>query len=373
MRSKAKRGTKLAYVQRHGDGFRGWYMEHGRQRRGPTVSTEQGAHEWAVAMRASAERGKIGNLTLGDGMNLVRADVKLTGRRDGTLRWYEGQFRVLGRAWDLAMPLSQLDRRQVAWFVERRAQHVDRETGKRVSGSTIRMHLRALGRIFVLALREGYVGENPVLRVRKPAVEEKAPDRFSFEEVEEILGQMRGSRGARDADLVQFLFATGLRRTELAHVRVGDVNIKSRELHVRHGKRRPRVLPVPDGMVPLLEHLLSRVGQDKRGEWPGEGPERYLLPGATEQRRGAFVDRTLKRWKDKLSEGRLHPHALRHSFITYLARRGVPEHVIARLSGHKLSASSITQHYVGVHGPQVRAAMACFWDDGRGEAAIGVA
>jgi len=140
------------------------------------------------------------------------------------------------------------------------------------------------------------------------------------------------------------------------------MNLKSGELHVRPGKRRPRVLPVPDGMTPLLGRLISRVGQDKRGEWPGEGSERYLLPKATEQRRGAFVDRTLKRWKDKLSEDRLHPRALRHSFITYLARSGVPEHVIARLSGHKLSASSITQHYVGVHGPQVRAAMACFWD-----------
>lgn len=64
---------------------------------------------------------------------------------------------------------------------------------------------------------------------------------------------------------------------------------------------------------------------------------------------------------------------MRHSFITYLARRGFPEHVIAALSGHKLSASSITQHYVAVHGPDVQRAMACFWDDGGGEEASVVA
>ena len=130
MKSKAKRGAKLAYVQRHGNGFRGWYMEHGRQRRGPTLPTEEDAHRWAVTMRERSERDRNGKLTLGDGMDLVRADVKLTGRRDGTLRWYEGQFRVLARAWDLAMPLSKLDRRQVAWFVERRTLHTDPATGK---------------------------------------------------------------------------------------------------------------------------------------------------------------------------------------------------------------------------------------------------
>lgn len=241
--------------------------------------------------------------------------------------------------------------------------HTDPETGERVTGSTIRAHLRALGRIFNLAIREGYVTENPVERVRKPAVEERMPDRFSREEVEEVLAAIREARAQVDADVVQLLFTTGLRRTELAHVRVGDANLKGRELHVRHGKRRPRVLPIPDGMVPLLERLTA-FGEEASTvrEWTGEGKERYLLPGATEQRRGAFVDRLFVRWKTKLDDRRLHPHALRHSFITYLARRGVPEHVIARLSGHKLSASSITQHYVGVHGPQVRAAMDCSWE-----------
>jgi hypothetical protein len=48
----------------------------------------------------------------------------------------------------------------------------------------------------------------------------------------------------------------------------------------------------------------------------------------------------------------------------------VPEHIIAALSGHKLSASSITQRYVGVHGPQVRAAMECLWDDGGKDATV---
>ncbi len=42
--SKRTLGTRLAYVQRHGSGFRGWYMENGRQRRGPTFPTQDQAH-----------------------------------------------------------------------------------------------------------------------------------------------------------------------------------------------------------------------------------------------------------------------------------------------------------------------------------------
>jgi hypothetical protein len=64
-RSK-KRTTTLPYVKRHGAGFRGWCMENGRQRRGPTFPTEEQAHRWAVDMRENAERHALGQLTLGD-------------------------------------------------------------------------------------------------------------------------------------------------------------------------------------------------------------------------------------------------------------------------------------------------------------------
>lgn len=140
-------GTRLQYVQRHGKGFRGWYMANGRQQRGPTFPTEEEAHRWALERRENGPEQPGGELTLGGGMDLVRRSIERKRRRDGTLRWYEGQFRILARAWDLSIPLAKLDKRQVDWFIERRAAHEDPDTGQRLTASTIRANLRALGRI----------------------------------------------------------------------------------------------------------------------------------------------------------------------------------------------------------------------------------
>jgi integrase len=250
---------------------------------------------------------------------------------------------VLERAWDLSIPLAKLDRRQVQWFVERRAQHTNPKKGERLTRSTIRAHLRALGRIFKLAIREGFLPAdgNPVQRVSKPEEVKPTPYRRTREEVERILGAIRETGAHADADLVRLLFSTGLRRTELAHVRVEDVDFGARELRVEHGKRGKRTLPIPERMVPLLERLItlgepSDDASGRRREWVGEGAKRYLLPGATEQHRAAYVSRIFKRWKVKLELPRLHAHAMRHAFITYLARLRFPAHVIATLSGHSL-------------------------------------
>ncbi len=296
-------GTTLPYVQRHGNGFRGWYSDGKRLRRGPLVSTEAQAHEWAVERRKEVERG-LGRrggqepLTLGEGMDLVRRYFATKRRRDGTVRMFEGQCQVLARAWDLSMPLAKLDRRQVQWFVERRSEHTNPRTGEPISGSTIGKHLTALGRIFNVAIQEGYLpdGSNPVRGVDRPGFEKETPYRPTREEVERILGAMREAGAHDDADLVQLLFTTGLRRTELAHVRVEDVDFGGRELRVEHGKRGKRKLPIPAGMMPLLDRIIAlgepREDASGRREWAGEGPQRYLLPGETEQRRTAYVNRT---------------------------------------------------------------------------------
>lgn len=343
-KARSKKRTTLPYVKRHGAGFRGWCMENGRQRRGPTFPTEEQAHRWAVDMRENAERHALGQLTLGDGLDLVRKSLATRKRREGTAEWYEGQFRVLERAWDATMPLAKLDRRQVQWFIERR-------TGHGVSGSTIRAHLRALGRVFNVAIREGYLSsdENPVRKVELPDAEQYVPYQPLREEVEGILQRMRDGGGHEDADVVQFLFTTGLRRTELAHVRVEDVDLRAaRVLAVKHGKRGGRDLPIPEGMVQLLERIIGRATGD------------YLLPGKSEENRAACVGRVFSRWRKRLELPRFNAHAMRHGFVTHLDRMGFAESVIAALAGHK--PRTMTGRYTGVHTPRLRAAMACLWE-----------
>lgn len=327
------------WVQQHGNGWRGWVPDGGKQRRGPVMSTAAEAYEWARLERENGPSA-AGRVTLERAMGLVRGQLELADRRAGTAAWYECQFKALLAAWPARTPLARIGKRELEAFIRAR-----RASG--ASGGTIRHHLRALARLFSVCREAGLVrGDAPTSLVTLPRVEPAAPRGLAFDEVESVLARVRawsrmnlGSSGhswaedpAADADLIELLFRTGLRRTEAAWVRLEDWG--GGELRVEHGKRRRRELPMPAA----LERLLRRMAPT------GAGAE-WLVPGEGEAARVATVGRVVGRWRKKLKEPRLTPHALRHSFGTHLDRSGIEEKVIASLLGH--SRETMTAHYLG--------------------------
>lgn len=332
---RRRRRKNLPFVQSYREGFRGWWMDHGRRRYTKRYATQERAHEEAKHRRALAERG-LARLTLDAGINLVRGYLQDEGRRSGTLRFYEGNFAIILACFAGDSPLEEFDRDQIHWFIRVRQK-------KGVSANAIRHNLQVFSRIFTVGEREGFLSRNPVDGARRPQVEDTKIDVFDWQDACEIADTVEEAGHPQDADVLRLILFTGLRRAEVARLGAGD---HADGRLVVEGKTSGRTLPVPD----QLGELLARMGGG------------HVVPGDTEDRRIEHVRRVFARWQRRLGEKRLHPHALRHTFASELAKQGVAEHVIADLLGHARKRSSVTQRYVTVFGPEYLAAMRLLWD-----------
>lgn len=317
-------------------------MEGGKRRYTEVVGEAGKAHDLAVAERDRVARAKGRVLTLGDGMQLVRDDIAARGLSSGTAKWYEDHFAALLTVWDEGSVLSRIDVAEVEHFIR-----VRRKDG--VTPNGIQHDLRALSRVFSLAMRKEAVTFNPVALATKPKATE--PE-YHVLEWGEALGMCDRIGEALASDLARFLLHSGLRRAEAGrllreHVSRGDLPTLTVE-----GKTGRRILPAPPGLLDLVDRMRSAH----------DGPG--IVPGRSEYLRTETVRRLFDRAKAQLGEPRWHPHTMRHTFASELARRGTPEQVIADLMGHKRKRSIITQRYITVFGDQMRAAMSMLWHEG---------
>jgi integrase len=349
---------------------------------------QEGRERYEKAM--AGHKVQRGEWTLAKAMEAVLDECRVKNNSQGTVDFYRTVFKSLKRAWpEGAAPLRSITTAQVEAFRdERMREKVPGKSGKLVSAQTVCHELQVLSRCFVLAIRKGHPGENPVLPhlVTRPTVKPPEPDWFTRQEIVGILDRIRATSLQRvdsevDADLILLAFVTGLRKSELARLTVGSVRFARGTVSV-DGKKRRRVLPIPEAMVSLLERVIAwpersylhtvqrrRIagqGPSFKWTWEGEGEDRFLLPGVSEERRAMRVQTTFQRWQKRLPEKRLHPHALRHSFTDHLHAWRFPEVVVNSLAGHAKdsgSANTSSRRYQHVHEDDRLEAMEHLWLD----------
>lgn len=360
MAKRRRRKTPRAeyrWIAANRGGWRGWVWSVELDRRVwlPVRATPEEAFADAKAARgpkADPKRRPVGRdhlRTLSDGCALVRASLERRERRRGTREWYEDHLAPWLAAWGPGRLLAAITPADV--------EAVARERRERVSASTVAADLRALNRVFRLAIREG--GRqiaNPLEQVERPTVE--LPPVYPLERSEVMAAVLALERP--DADVALFLFAFGVRRTELAELDVDAIDLGGGTLTVRHGKRRPRVLPVPAEAYELLTRFKVDAMQRK---------SRWLVPGVTGMQRARGIDKAFYRMQRKLAAmpafaavaPRFRAHNLRHSLGAHLARHGVPESQIGAILGHQRGRETMTARYTQAHGPDLRRALGLVW------------
>lgn len=144
------------------------------------------------------------------------------------------------------------------------------------------------------------------------------------------------------ADVIEALFLTGLRRAELARLRVEDVDVFRGKIRAR-GKCGDRTLPIGARLKPVLLRLIDDADAD----------------GCVIASRGESTDgranRALRRWRERFKIPNLHPRALRQSFATFHVDAGTPPHVPRELLGH--ATLQMTLRYYHSSGKEAQAAM----------------
>lgn len=324
-------------------GWRAVVWVAGRSKRGKTRETQELAYGDAqelLGLRARVDDDDP-DPTLKTAILRVLATLEVKGRRPATTEWFKHQFEVIKREWPEETKLRDIDRRKVQAWIEKRTK------SDKVSPNTVGHHLRALRRIFRVANLPSPTSDSRLI------VPDSVPGKVVALPWNQVKKKLASIQKQDDVEwgMVGFVAYTGIRRSELARLRISDVDLDDEVIHVRHAKvaKLPRSLPMPKG---LQEMAACAMGWGERYGGKFDGLP-WLIPGKTEDQRVEFLQRLSKRWDVKL-------HVLRHSFASELARRGVAVHVIARLLGHSMGGT--TMRYVHEAMPELRAAMEKLWE-----------
>jgi integrase/recombinase XerD len=222
----------------------------------------------------------------------------------------------------------------IAWRVESGAR--PRSTARQLS---------SFRRFYRHLLREGSLKEDPTAQIAMPKIGRSLPKSLTEEEVEALLNApvVADPLGARDRTMLEVLYATGLRVSELVSLKYSQLNLNQGVLRV-HGKGdRERLIPLGEEAVRWLREFIGTG----RGEILLDRNTDYLFP----TRRGDHMTRQafwhiIKRYARKANvQKELSPHTLRHAFATHLLNHGADLRVVQMLLGHSdLSTTQIYTH-----------------------------
>lgn len=221
------------------------------------------------------------------------------------------------------------------------------------SPATVARKVAAVKSFFHFLVAEGVVTDDPTATLDAPRVKKRLPKTLSREDVDLLLAtplEAEGPKALRDAALLEMLYATGMRVSELVALNVDDVNLASATARCFGKGAKERIIPMHLRAVESLRRYLdeSRVAYLKD---PTE-KALFLNPrGRRLTRQGLWL--IIKDYVEKSGiESAVTPHTLRHSFATHLLDGGAGLREVQKLLGH--SNVSTTQIYTHVSGERLR-------------------
>ena len=249
---------------------------------------------------------------------------------------------------DLAALARWLTERDVPIISATRADLQDYIAWRVRAGSRPTSMLRQLSsfrRFFRYFIREGVISADPTAEIRLPRASRLLPRSLSEEEVEALLSapEVSDPLGNRDRTMLEVLYATGMRVSELVNLRQEEVNLIQGVIRIRGKGGRHRVIPLGDEAIRAVNEFTSGA----RIEILLDRQTEYLFP----TRRGERMTRQafwhlIKRYARKARIAKkLSASTLRHAFATHLLSHGADLRVVQALLGHTdLSTTQIYQH-----------------------------
>ena len=210
------------------------------------------------------------------------------------------------------------------------------------SGATKSRAVASLKNFYAYLISSGFLNETPVREVKVERGEKKLPQILTSREVELLLAQPSStdSKGIRDKAMLEVMYATGIRVTELISLDVDDVNLDQKTIRCASGKK-VRAIPLYSEAVNALSVYLKDVRERMLAD-PREKALFVNVGGARMSRQGFW--KILKSYQGSAHiEKDITPHTLRHSFAVHLLENGAEISAVQELMGH--SDISSTQVY----------------------------
>ncbi len=272
-------------------------------------------------------------------LNFLENDKKLS---NNTLQSYNRDIKLYGNYLD-AHNMNAIEGTENSikeYFTELKSE------GK--ADSTISRNLASLRSFYQYLYKNKIVSEDPTSHIESPKITRKPPKILSTEQVELLLNQPKcvDLKGYRDKAMLELVYATGIRVTELISLRVEDVNLNGGYIKVKK-KNTERHIPLGNLSLKCLKEYMNKV--------------RPLLI-RTEEEKTLFINtngqkmtrqgywKILKQYKDQAKIDKdITPHTIRHSFAVHMLEDGAELKTVQELLGHTDVASTMMYTQMATH------------------------
>ena len=214
------------------------------------------------------------------------------------------------------------------------------------SGATISRNLASLKNFYAYVVSSGFLEQCPVVDIHVDRGEKKLPQILTGREIELLLAQPNcvDAKGFRDKAMLEVMYATGIRVTELIDLDVDDVNLELGIIKCS-GTRKSRSIPLYPGALKALTVYLNEVRSTMVAN-PAEEALFVNVGGARMSRQGFW--KILKHYQSTARiEKEITPHTLRHSFAVHLLENGADLGSLQELMGHSdISSTQMYTHMV---------------------------
>ncbi|MFC2169153.1 site-specific tyrosine recombinase XerD [Acidobacteriota bacterium] len=255
---------------------------------------------------------------------------------------------------DLKKYLLFLQAEKVSWLEAREedlAKFIQRQSRSGLSARSLARLISSLKSFYKFLVLDGVVKKNPGLNLSSPKMWLSLPKFLAVDEVERLLQQpdINNVRGLRDKAMLEILYATGIRASELVGLKEKDINLGDGFLLCKGKGGKERIIPIGQSAASAVQSYLNEARPKLKKE---ENASLFLSSRGKGFTRQGFW-KMLKRYATQAGlDLKISPHVLRHSFATHLLERGADLRSVQLMLGH--SQITTTQIYTHVSRKRLR-------------------
>ena len=218
---------------------------------------------------------------------------------------------------------------------------------RQYSKTTIARKLATLRSFYKFLVKKNQLSSNPVMVVRTPKQEKRLPRFLEYDQVKKLLETppMDNWLGARDRAIMETLYSTGIRVSELVALNMDDVDFLGEVVRVRGKGKKERIAPISSSALQVIQHYMEF--RNKRAQSSSNFDPKVLFVNKHGRR---LSTRSVRRKMDKYLkiaglDPAISPHTLRHSFATHMLNNGADLRSVQELLGHQsLSTTQVYTH-----------------------------
>lgn len=215
----------------------------------------------------------------------------------------------------------------------------------KISPRSINRKISTLKSFYKYLLRKGTITKNPLTKVQPPKTSKRLPVFVEQPGIDKLLTEIEfseGYEGLLEKTIIELLYGTGMRRSELLNLKETDVDSYNSQVKVLGKGNKERLIPLHPGLLATVKNYL----QQKKEQVPQTDTGYLLVTPKGKKLTAGYLYTTVKRYLNLVTTvNKKSPHVLRHTFATHLMNNGADINAVKELLGHSsLAATQVYTH-----------------------------